>query len=110
MYVISALSGLSIWITLSFISGKNEAWDSPLYDSYGIPLMSLITGILGFVLPIRPYRWGIAMVASQAVFLVFIKPTANLLPLGIFLFGVYSIPCIITAYIGAFVRNKIMGR
>lgn len=110
MYAISAISGVSIWISISFITGTDEAWDSFFYYRYGLPLMFFITGVLGFLVPIRVWRWGVTIMASQAIFLMIQKLDANLLPLGLVLFAVLSIPCIATAYFGAFIKGKIKAR
>jgi hypothetical protein len=106
LFGISAIVGASIWLVISWVTGKQEAWDSSYYFLYGIPIMMLMAGTLGFILPIRPWRWGITIVFSQALILILQKPMGNLLPLGLVLFGMLSLPVILAAYLGAFARNK----
>lgn len=106
LFGISAIVGISIWLIISLVTGKQETWDSSYYFLYGVPLMMLMAGILGFISPIRPWRWGVTIVFSQALILILQKPMANLLPLGLVLFGMLSLPVILAAYVGAFIRNK----
>ena len=98
--------GAIIWVVISFLVGEKEAWDSKYYFLYGLPLMMLTSTILGYKEPLRPWRWGITIVFSQALILGLSKPTANLLPLGIIFFGFISLPCIATAYLGSFAKKK----
>lgn len=106
LYILSMIFGAIIWIGISYLVGKIEAWDSRYYFLYGLPSMMLMTGVLGYIETIRPWRWGISIVASQALILGLKNPTANLLPLGLVVFGVISVPCIATAYLGSFVKKK----
>jgi Mn2+/Fe2+ NRAMP family transporter len=98
--------GVIIWISISFLVGKDEAWDSKYYFLYGLPLMMFASGVFGYIEPNRPWRWGIAIVFSQALILWLKNPTANLLPFGIVVFGFICVPCIATAYFGSFLKFK----
>lgn len=106
--VISAVIGAGIWLVISLLTGKQEAWDSSYYFLYGLPLMAVVTGALGFVCPVRPWRWGGMIMVSQALIAILQNPMANLLPLGLVVFAVLSLPLILTAHIGAFIRNKVI--
>lgn len=105
-YVISIAVGAGIWIGISNLAGKVEAWDSPYYFQYGLPFLVITTGVLGFIAPARPWRWGILVMVSQAAVAFIQNPTANLLPLGLVVFGILSIPCVISAYIGAYISSR----
>jgi hypothetical protein len=106
LYLISAATGIGVWVAISFFTGQREAWDSHYYFTYGLPLMTLLAGVFGFMAPSRPWRWPLVVMAAQALVLVFQNPTANLLPLGLILFAALSAPLVIAAYVGSAVRKR----
>jgi hypothetical protein len=61
-----------------------------------------MSATLGFVEADRPWRWGIAPLVGQFSWMLFTQGPGNLLPLGLVVFGVLSVPSIMTARIGAF--------
>jgi peptidoglycan/LPS O-acetylase OafA/YrhL len=105
-YIIAVVCGLAIWTSISAVSGTSEAWDSPLYFTYGVPASAMVSGVQGYIWPARPWRWPVVIMLSQALLAVAQNPTANLLPLGLIAFGLLAIPGLLTAYLGAFLRNK----
>lgn len=109
-YALAAAAGAAVWVGVMAASGRREAWDSGLYWSYGMPLMFLVSGVLGFAFPERPWRWALAGFAGQAAAAFVQNPTANLLPLGLVLFFVLSLPCMAGARIGAALRSGLRRR
>jgi hypothetical protein len=95
--------GFGGWVEVSNISGRREAWDSPIYFSIFFPLLLLLSAILGYLAPDRPWRWGMCMAAGQALIIFALNPGGSLLPLGLIMFGilggVIGIPAIFTAQI-----------
>jgi hypothetical protein len=65
-----------------------------------------MSAALGFVEANRPWRWGVAPLVGQFSWMLFTQGPGNLLPLGLVMFGVLSIPSIMTARIGAFFGSK----
>lgn len=106
-FLFSAIVGAGVWVGTSLLTGQREAWDSAYYFLYGLPLTALATGMLGFIAPIRAWRWGVVAMASQALIAMLQNPMANLLPLGLIVFAILSLPCILTANLGALLRRKI---
>ena len=43
LYLAVAGCGAAIWILIALASGRNEAWDSSLYFSVGIPAVCLVS-------------------------------------------------------------------
>ena len=107
LYLAAAACGAAIWILISLVSGKKEAWDSDLYFSLGIPLVCLVSLAFAFLEPRRPWRWGVLPSAGQFVWMLLYQGPGNLLPLGVIVFAVFSIPFIIAALIGAFISRRI---
>lgn len=105
-YLVAVASGISVWIVVSALSGRKEAWDSSAYFSFGLPVVCAVAMALAFFAPRRSWRWGVVPVAAQFFWMLMTQGPGNLLPLGIVVFGVLSLPSIIAARIGAFFGNK----
>ena len=105
-YLAAIACGIVTWILVSAVSGRVEACDSGLYFTVGMPVVCATSGVLGFLEPRRPWRWGVAPLAGQFVWMLLNQGPGNLLPLGFLVFGVFSVPPVIAAQIGAFVATK----
>jgi hypothetical protein len=101
LLLIAVALGAAIWIGISTVSGRREAWDSGIYFTLGIPVACLLSFALGVVEPERSWRWGVAPFAGQLLSLLIMEGVGNLLPLGVIVFAILSIPAVITARIGA---------
>jgi hypothetical protein len=105
-YLVAAASGVLTWVLVSAISGRVEAWDSGLYFSIGMPVVCIVSLVLGFLEPRRAWRWGAVPLLGQFLWMLLTQGPGNLLPLGIVVFVVLSAPAIVAARIGAFVANR----
>lgn len=109
-YALAMIAGVLLWLVTSMVSGRGEAWDSSLYWSLAYPLAILFSGLLGYRAPRRPWRWALAVMLVQPVVMVLTSPaSASMLPLGLVLFLVLSLPAIAAALLGAFVRARLSG-
>ena len=106
LYLAAALIGAAVWFAVTVISGRREAWDSVLYFSVGMPVVCIVSLALGYFEPVRWWRWGVLPLAGQFACLLITEGPGNLLPLGIVVFGVLSVPSIATAWIGAYVGAR----
>lgn len=106
LYLAAMVSGAVIWIVIALVSGRREAWDTGLYFSFGIPAVCLVSMAFAYLEPGRAWRWGVLPMAGQFIWMLLAQGSGNLLPLGIIVFGVLSVPPIITARIGAFIAAK----
>ncbi len=105
--VVSAVTGgIVVWLLVSAFSHKREAWDSDLYFTLGLPAVCLLSALLGYLEPSKPWRWGAAPVAGQALVMLLTQSPGNLLPLGIVMFGVLALPSIVTAKMGAYAAKR----
>ena len=100
-YVISVLSGVLVWIVVSAVSGKKEAWDSSWYGA-GYAFICAVSITLGYLKPVQTWRWGVLPFMGQFVWMLISQEVGNLLPLGIIVFGVMSLPAAIAAKMGAY--------
>jgi len=107
LYGLAVLVGIVVWIGVSTASGRREAWDSEWYFLIGMPLVCLTSASFGMIEPSRPWRWGVAPLVGQFFWMLFTQGPGNLLPLGVVVFGMLSVPSIITARIGAFLGGRL---
>jgi hypothetical protein len=105
-YGLAVVTGIVVWVVVSMVSGRREAWDSQLYFLIGIPVVCIMSAALGFVETNRPWRWGVAPLIGQFSWMLLTQGPGNLLPLGLVVFGILSVPSIMTAWIGAFFGSK----
>lgn len=100
-YTIAIVGGALLWLAATLVRGKREAWDSSLYWTVAYPLSIVLAGWLGCRYPKKPWRWGLSILLAQAVALAFTGGDYSMLPLGMILFAVLSLPAICLAYAGA---------
>ena len=100
-YLVLAVCGAIVWGLITAATGRNEAWDTRLYFSAGVPALCVLSFGFGCFRPQRAWRWGVAPFAGQFFWMLIAQGAGNLLPLGFIMFGVLSIPAIVTAQIGA---------
>ena len=106
-YLFALAGGALIWLGIGLISGRAEAWDSPLYWQLGYPLSLVLAGVLGYLSPTRTWRWGLAVLLVQPVVMILTSGSSfGLLPLGMILFGVLALPAIAVAGFGARLRRQ----
>ena len=100
-YTIAIVGGALLWLAATLISGRREAWDSSLYWTVAYPLSIVLAGWLGYRYPKKPWRWGLSVLLAQAVVLAFAGGDYGMLPLGLILFAILSLPAIGLACAGA---------
>jgi len=105
-YAAALGGGAILWLATAGISGRTEAWDSSLYWVAAYPLSIALAGALGYWAPEKPWRWGLAVMLSQALVLVLASSGFSLLPLGLILFSVLALPAMGLARFMARVRLR----
>ena len=78
-----------------YLTGKTEAWDSSFYWMITYPIAIVASGTLGYLFPDKPWRWGLLIMLVQPVVMVITASGFGLLPLGLILFGILSIPAVL---------------
>jgi hypothetical protein len=66
--------------------------------------------VFAFFVPQRSWRWGVSPLVGQFVWLLISEGPGNLLPLGVIVFAVLSIPPVIAARIGAYLSTRWVRR
>jgi hypothetical protein len=103
-----ALSGGALlWLGTAAVSGRREAWDSPLYWSAAYPLCIALAALLAYFGPERPARWSFAVMLVQPVAMALGRGgDFGLLPLGLLLFAILALPPLVAAKVAASARAR----
>lgn len=105
-YMFATGGGLILWIATALLSARAEPWDSGLYWFVSYPLALTGAALLGYAYPQRPTRWALALIFSQLLVMIFSGSGLGLLPLGIILLGILSLPALALAKFGAYLRGR----
>lgn len=106
-YVAAAVSGVALWGAATIVSGRTEAWDSPLYWVAAYPAGIVVSFVLGYLAPERPWRWAVTLMWCQAATLAVLASSFGLLPLGLILFGVLALPPAGAASVAGVLRRRL---
>lgn len=107
LYYVALGGGALLWLGTAAVSGRGEAWDSPLYWSITYPLCLLLAGALAYLEPVRPWRWALAvMLVQPLVMLLTSGSSLSLLPLGLIMFAILALPPILVARAVAWLRLR----
>ena len=110
LHLAALLGGGLIWAFVAQAAGKREAWDSGLYFTVAIPATCALAMVLAYFDPAKAWRWGVLPMAGQLLWLLLTQGVGNLLPLGLVVFGIFSIPSIIAARVVATIRTRSAAR
>lgn len=106
-FAIAALAGGVGWIVISLLSGRREAWDSEVYFGLFLPLIAVLIAWLGYLAPRRAWRWAFAPFGGQALAAFIQNPTANMMPLGLLVFAILGLVCVVPALMGSAMRRWV---
>ncbi len=107
-YAIALVGGALLWVVTAAATGRSEAWDSPVYWTVAYPLAIAPAGVLALVEPHRAWRWGLAVILVQPVaMLVTASTSASMLPLGLVLFALLSLPAVLAAVVTAWLARRL---
>lgn len=95
------LCGLIVYVLIVAATGRNEAWDDGSYYLLGIPFMCFVAFVIGYIFPIKPWRWALWMAGGQAVGALLNGSSLSLLPFAMVFMTIISIPQFIAARFGA---------
>ena len=105
-YSVAAASGIALWVMTMVISGRREAWDAPIYWNVAYPLAVIVSAVLGYVVPQRPWRWAVTLMLAQAGTLAVTAASFQLLPLGLITFAMLSLPLVVSAKLASVIRRR----
>jgi hypothetical protein len=106
------VSGAVDWELIRALGARREAWDDPIYWQLGYPLLLLAAFGLGLVWRERPWRWAVWLMAGQVTWSLLLAITQdgmpNLLPLGLVMFLLLGIPCVLASYAGRWLGERVL--
>jgi peptidoglycan/LPS O-acetylase OafA/YrhL len=105
--VIAAVAGALGWVLPTAISGRAEAWDSPLYWMLGMPITCAGAGLAGYLSPGSVRKLGLIAMAAQAIAMFVPRGLGNLFPVGLAAMLVLAGVVTIFAWIGGRVRGRL---
>lgn len=105
-FTVAVVAGVALWTAAAIAGGRREPWDSALYWSTSYPAALALAVALGLVFPDRPWRWAVALVCSQILVMAASSPSFDLLPLGMIVLAVLSLPAALLAEAGGYVRRR----
>jgi hypothetical protein len=106
--VILSLLGLVVWIGVSKMSNELEAWDSMYYYQLGLPLIFAAAAIAGYIIPIRPWRWGVSVIVLQPITLFVQSELGPLILIGLLFFFALASLAICFAYLGSMLKKHLI--
>jgi hypothetical protein len=111
--VLTALStGLGVQLLTGIASGEvgrafsRELVDLGLYWLVALPICYVVAGVLGYVGPVRTWRWIVTMIAVQSVYmLISAGSSLSLLPFALAMTAVIAVPGLVTGWLGGLIRR-----
>jgi hypothetical protein len=105
-YAASALAGLVVCLAIVIATGANEAWDSPVYFSVGIPVMCVAVFAISYLFPVRPWRWVLAMAVGQVAAALLGGSSLSLWPLALVSMAVLSLPPLLAGLVASWLARR----
>jgi hypothetical protein len=109
-WLVTSISGLLFWSMAVVASGRREPWDSDAYWTLYLPLAVLLAFAFGMLFPDRAWRWALVVIFMQLPVMLAGGSGMGLLPLGIVLLLILSLPAILAAMLGAGMRGWLARR
>ena len=105
--ILLALSGLAVWVLITTLTNRREAWDSVYFWRYGVPAMLLLNAAAGFIEPERIKLKGLISVSLQPVAMtVKAGEIGSMFPFGLVVFLLLGLLFSAGGAAGAFIKNK----
>ena len=109
-FALALFTGLLLWALTSFFGHRREPWDTNVYWTIAYPLAILLSAGLGALFPQRPWRWAVTIIFSQLVVMTLNGSDFSLLPLGLALLALLSLPAAAASFLAARLRTGLLPR
>ena len=108
---VAALTALAVGfgacVVTAWMTGKREAWDTPLYLAVVMPAVTAFAGCAGWFRPQRAWLVAPSLLTGQFAALIATNPGGmNLWPLALGLLCVFHAPAFAVAMFGAWLRKR----
>jgi hypothetical protein len=99
--------GVGLELGIHALSGRREAWDSPLFWTVGLPAAAIASAAIGFSSRGGDWRWAALVVPSQTMtMMVRSGELGGLWPLAVILSAILSAPFVLASFIGSRFRRR----
>jgi hypothetical protein len=102
---LSMASGAALWSAIAMLGERREPWDAASFWSVGYPLSLVLVAAIGALFPQRTWRWAAAVMFAQVPVMVARGADYTLLPLGMIMLAILTLPALLTARAGAWLRR-----
>ena len=83
-----------------------EAMDLAPYWYFALPVCYLAAGVLGYLCPVRTWRWSLEMIATHSVCTLLLAGSGlNLWPLALVFALILALPGMLTAWLGGLIHR-----
>ena len=104
--IVAICIGCIVWLAIWYTSNYSDPQGTDLYWYFGYPIMLLLSIVMGHYYSAHAWLWPLLMIMSQlAIGFILIKSDLNLLPIGILVYIVISVPCIAAGYLGVLFKK-----
>jgi hypothetical protein len=98
---------MALELGIHAMSGRREAWDSPLYWTVGLPIAGVAALAIGWLARRRNWLWTVLIVPGQVLTMMLRSAEiSGLLPLTVVLSAVLSAPFVAAAFVGSLLRPR----
>lgn len=105
-YAAASVGGIVLWTVTSAVGDRTEPWDTEIYWSFSYPLSIAASAVLGYLFPTRAWRWAVVLTFMQGAVMLLGGSGLGLLPLGLVLLSILSLPPIAAALLAAKVSAR----
>ena len=107
VWVALALGGLAVWVLITELTHRREAWDAGEFWSMGVPAILLMNAVAGFLEPRKLMLKGIISVSLQPLAMtVKAGEIGSMFPFGLIVFLVLGLFFSAGGAVGAFVKRN----
>lgn len=105
-FAISIGVGTFVWFFFRTYTNHSDPQSTIAYWYVGYPILILTSFVTSIYFNIKVWRWPLLLILSQLVLgIVMSNGDGNLLPIGIIVHIVISIPCFIAGYCGLLIKK-----
>jgi hypothetical protein len=116
-YTIAVATALSTAVGTQLLAGLasgdiagalgRELVDLGTYWLVALPVCYLVAGVLGYMGPVRTWRWIVTIIATQSLCTILVAGGGlSLLPLALAMTAVIAAPGILTGWLGGLIRRR----
>jgi hypothetical protein len=115
-YTIAVAAGLATALGAQLLAGiatgdiagalRRELVDLGTYWLFALPACYAAAGVLGWLGPVRTWRWIVVMLAIHSAYMILVTGSGlSLLPLALAMMAVIALPGVLTGWLGGLIRR-----